>query len=94
MMNVFTTSAIKAYAHNTYIQVFDDVLDNHFDYQHRTEIVKWCMTGLTEFEGKTEREAFDIMKKIQRIQIRKAVKRLDELTHGTFENKLTWWRGF
>ena len=94
MMNYFTKDAIQAYAHNTYIQVFDDVLGNTFDYQNRTDIVRWCMRGLIEYEGKSEREAFDIMKKIQRVAIRKAVKRLDELTRGTFENKLAWWRGF
>ena len=93
-MNETTISAVKGWAHVNYMYVFETVLHFGMDPERVTRADKWTMSALVDNEGIAPDKARVIMHKVQTAAIRKAVKRLDEIGHGTFDEELKVWRGF
>ena len=87
-------SAIKGWAHVNYMFVFESVLHFGMDPERVTQADKWTMSALVDNEGIAPEKARVIMHKVQTAAIRKAVKCLDELCRGVYDEELKVWRGF
>lgn len=94
MMHETTKDALKGWLHVNYMYVFESVLHFGMDPERVTNSDKWTMLALVDREGFTPEKARAIMLKVQTVAIRKAVKRLDEIGHGTFDEELKCWRDF
>lgn len=91
-MKETTISAVKCWAHVNYIHVFDNVLHLGMDPERLSWAGKWIMLALVDNEGFDPEKARQIMDKVQTVSIHKAVKRLDDLCHGAFDEELKVWR--
>lgn len=94
MMHESTKDAIKGWFHVNYMYVFESVL--HFGMNHERVIDSdiWTMLALVDREGFTPEKTRQIMNKVKAVAIRKAVKRLDEIGQGAYDEDLKCWRGF
>ena len=89
-----TIDALKGWFHVNYMYVFESVLHFGMDPERVTRADKWTMSALVDNEGFDPEMARQIMHKIQAVAVRKAVKHLDEIGNGTFDEELKAWRGF
>lgn len=93
-MKETTISAVKGWAHVNYVYVFESVLHFGMDPERVTRADKWTMSALVDNEGLSPEKARQIMHKVQAVAIRKAVKLLDEIGQGAYDEGLKCWRGF
>lgn len=94
MMKESTISVIKGWAHCNYVFVFDSVLHFGMDPERVTRADKWTTSALIDNEGLAPEKACSIVLKVQTVAIRKAVKCLDIIGKGAFDEELKPWRGF
>ena len=94
MLKESTIIAIKGWYHINYIFVFDSVLHFSTDPERLTRADKWTTSALVDNEGLAPKKARAIMLKVQTAAIRKAVKCLDVIGKGVFDEELKPWRGF
>ena len=85
-----TITMINTYYHASFNQVAYDVLAKKPDWKLYVRVVIMLRVDL-ENEGLNQQEINDLMSKVARLGIRKAVKFFDGLVD---RERLAWWRGF
>lgn len=85
-----TITMINTYYHSSFNQVAYDVMAKKVDWKLHARVIRMLMVDL-ENDGLNQQEINELMSKVARLGIRKAVKFFDGLVD---RERLAWWRLF
>lgn len=87
-----TVTMINTYYHSSFNQVAYDVMSKKVDWKLHARVVNMLMVDLKN-DGLNEQETEELMRKVARLGIHKAVKFFDGL-ENIDRVRLSWWRLF